>query len=552
MKKLFVLAMVATLLTAGSAFAVQRHFGATPNATFQTFIGQGPATTNNDDSCDISVAPAATLLLPVFEVDMDGTHNRETTLFTVTNVSRFPQIAHVTIWTEYSVPVLDFNLFLTGYDVQGINLYDVLFNGIVANTSGTSSGSKSGSLSEDNDANPYISGAAFDLCDVLPGQLPTSVYQNAATALQTGAWSACGTGKTAGGSHAGLARGYVTVDVANNCSTSLPTDASYFPTEILFDNVLIGDYEVVGQGPVGQTVTSFDGAANPMVHIRAVPEGGSAGAVASSTPTNLPFTFYDRYTPTSYRRIDRRQPLPSTFAARFIQNTASGYSTNYKIWREGKIAADCTSATSLTGNAAIPIAEIVRFDEDENPSTAGGGTICSPCSGSTITLPEASVTATTNSIYPANNYGSSDQGGWMYLNLNNGGSTIYSTANAATGTQFDSTSASTTLMPGSSAKPTNVSLAGPRPSQNWVVITMFAGSGAARLSGDFDAAWLGNGCSMAAAPAGTGPGTIGPAVTYYYGLNTNGNGQLVCAYVDANNCSNGVNLGSNWTPLPMP
>jgi hypothetical protein len=31
-----------------------------------------PATTNNDDSCDISLQPAATLLLPYFEVDFNA------------------------------------------------------------------------------------------------------------------------------------------------------------------------------------------------------------------------------------------------------------------------------------------------------------------------------------------------------------------------------------------------------------------------------------------------------------------------------------------------
>ena len=38
-------------------------------------------------------------------------------------------------------------------------------------------------------------------------------------------------------------------------------------------------------------------------------------------------------------------------------------------------------------------------------------------------------------------------------------------------------------------------------SQNWVVVSMFAAIGANRLSVDFDAAWLGNGCSPAE-PAG--------------------------------------------------
>src|SRR5438552_12841329 len=92
-----------------------------------------PATTNNNDSCDIGVYPAATLLLPYFEVDTAAAQGAgTTTLFTITNTSRYPQIAHVTVWTDWSFPVLTFNIFLTGYDVQGINLFDVIVRGFVA------------------------------------------------------------------------------------------------------------------------------------------------------------------------------------------------------------------------------------------------------------------------------------------------------------------------------------------------------------------------------------------------------------------------------------
>src|SRR5581483_6567860 len=94
----------------------------------------------NDDTCDISTAPAATLLLPYFDVDFKSPQaTARTTLFTITNVSNIPQIAHVVIWTDWSYPVIDFNIFLTGYDVQAINLYDILSRGIIAPTSGTSS-----------------------------------------------------------------------------------------------------------------------------------------------------------------------------------------------------------------------------------------------------------------------------------------------------------------------------------------------------------------------------------------------------------------------------
>src|SRR2546423_7282337 len=142
MKKLIVL--MAVRLVAGSAFAAGRPVSVAPNATFNN--GLLPTSTNNDDTCDIaSSAPAATLLLPYFEVDFKSPQTTaRTTLFTIVNVTDLPQIAHVVVWTDWSFPALDFNIFLTGYDVQGINLYDIFAKatiapGAVSGTGGTSS-----------------------------------------------------------------------------------------------------------------------------------------------------------------------------------------------------------------------------------------------------------------------------------------------------------------------------------------------------------------------------------------------------------------------------
>ncbi|HEY0593922.1 MAG TPA: hypothetical protein VGF40_19275, partial [Thermoanaerobaculia bacterium] len=131
-KTLTVMSLV--LLVAAAAFAGvgEDRLFVQPNATFSsttaavagatgnyaTGLLTGPGTTNNDDSCDISVMPAATLLLPYFEVDIASpSSNARNTIFTLTNVTEQPQIAHVTIWTDWSYPVIDFNLWLTGYDV---------------------------------------------------------------------------------------------------------------------------------------------------------------------------------------------------------------------------------------------------------------------------------------------------------------------------------------------------------------------------------------------------------------------------------------------------
>src|SRR4051794_38061168 len=179
MRKLSVLALVATFLVAGSVFAAGLTKSA--NATFTPgaitsggiAAGAGPTTTNNDDSCDIGNAPAATLLLPYFEVDLGTAGTGRTTVFSVTNVSPYAQIAHVTLWTDWSFPVLDFNLFLTGYDVQPINLYDVIARGFIGSTTGTGLGSS-------QSPNARVSTGGFQ-ANAFPGAGATGTNPNVGT-----------------------------------------------------------------------------------------------------------------------------------------------------------------------------------------------------------------------------------------------------------------------------------------------------------------------------------------------------------------------------------
>ncbi len=452
MKKIFALAMVALLMTAGAALAAPRGMEfITPNATFAS---GSPSTTNNDDSCDISNQPAATLLLPVFEVDFNAPANTaQNTIFTITNTSNIPQIAHITLWTNWSFPVLDFNVWLTGYDVQGISLYDIIARGVLP---GGGSGATRGPLSAS--ANPNHAPGAAAVCNVLPTQIPDSLQNDIRTSLTTGRTSGC-TGFV-GGANA-VATGYVTIDVGNTCSQSLPTDPLYYTNEILFDNTLIGDYQTIN--PTSTTGNYAGG--ESLVPIRAIPEGGPAGFV----PTNLPYTFYDRYTPAGLRTADRRQPLPSRFAARYIEGGTGAFNTDFYIWREGITRGNANCAVSTNGS--LGIADLVRFDERENPSTTAGPPLISPAPPNVRSLPEASVTRTTASTFPPDTT-SADVGGWMYLNLHNGGSANYSSSTRA--------------------------------SQNWVVVSLTAEG---RFGVDFDAAHLGNGCSEV-----TGAGvTINPS-----------------------------------------
>ena len=452
MRKTFVWALVAMMAVAGSAFA-------------QTLPGGAPATLDNDSTCDISVAPAATLLLPYFEVDVDaGVGVGDTTLFTVTNVSAEPQIAHVTVWTDLSAPVLDFNIFLTGYDVQAINLYDIIVRGLIAPDDGTSSDVEEGDRSADNDTgNPNIDTTN---CDILAAQIPGSLRADILEALTDGV---IGCGRVGRTQTDGMARGYVTVDVAASCSTALPTDADYATTELLFDNVLVGDYQQVD--PANNFAQG-----GPMVHIRAIPEGGPAGVTGV---TNFERTFYSRYQGGATN--DRRQPLPATFAARWIEGSGAAFDTDYKIWREGVTGANVvcggTSATGIPANGLLGVTEIVRFDEQENGVTFAPDIIISPVPQTDVALPETSrVNVGDTDFFPEAEDGA--VAGWMYLNLNHG-----SPAGA--------------LAPADAA------------SQNWVIVSMEAEG---RYSVDFDAAWLGNGCTEATGQTGTGAvNPIGPA-----------------------------------------
>jgi hypothetical protein len=453
MKKLTVWAMLAMLVVAGSAFAATGRIAS--NATFDD---GGPATTNNDDSCDISVAPAATLLLPYFEVDLDNAAG-ETTLFTITNVSNLDAIAHVTLWTDYSFPVIDFNIYLTGYDVQAINLYDIIQRGIIAPDAGTGTAiTKRGTYSDANGA------LTLTACDRLPGPIDDAYVVRMQSAFTEGTVPDLGVlaGCNNVGNEHDNAVGYATIDVADACTTSLPTDDVYFASEIRFDNVLIGDY---------QQVNSAENFAqgNPMVHIRAIPEGGDP--LDPDPIINFDRTFYSRFQAGGV--ADRRQPLPSVFAARWINGGASGFQTFYKIWREGDTAnGDRTCAT--WDDNVTNVAELVRFDEAETAVGDVPVSRISPPITTEFTLPETSLTSVADaSIYPQLANGA--VAGWMYLNLDN------STTDS------------------------------PLASQNWVVVSMRSEG---RYSVDFDAAWLANGCTIQEpiSEVTTGSEIIGPAV----------------------------------------
>jgi len=341
-----------------------------PGATAATKLSTPRSVTlDNDASCDISVSPAATLLLPYFEVDVaKPVSDSANTIFSIINTSRTPQIARVTIWTDFAQPALWFNVFLGGYGVQPMSLYDVLVDGKL----------------------PPVPLQAADACRTLGSQLPAVVTAQLRQMLTTGvvASSDC----KVGGVH-DFATGYVTIDLVNACSPLSPLDPIYYSQILGYDNVLTGDYEDVHPD---KGIGNFAGG-SPLIHIKAIPNGGSTG-----TATPLPYTFYDRYTPPAAKRVDRRQPLPSSFMSRFIQGGTAALFTDFVFWREGSSPGGCVSTT-----AVMPVATVVRFDEFENATM----TAITPAS------PATSSISTASTAFPPL-FGASLTG-WMYIDLDN-------------------------------------------------------------------------------------------------------------------------------------
>jgi hypothetical protein len=353
--------------------------------------------------CTIDDVPAATLLLPYFEVDLDNP-NGVTTLFSVNNASATAILAHVVVWSDLSVPVLDFNIYLTGYDVQSINLRDIIVSGVIPRTA--SAGQDPGdTISPKGDFSQDIN---FASCSgqLPPPALPASFIDHLQKSL-TGKSSPI-LGNRCAGRDLGdrIARGYITVDTVNNCTLRFPGDAGYFVAggagDATNQNVLWGDYFYVNTGQnfaQGET----------LVH-------AEASATDPQTSVSGQYTFYGRYV--AWTAADNREPLSTNFAVRYINGGAFDGGTSLLCWRDSKTNQGAFTCPATTGRPSwFPLGQegVVIFDEQENPSVPQSFPFSPqpPQSGLVICPAEAQRTVVDGPDLPV-----PFDFGWLYLNLN--------------------------------------------------------------------------------------------------------------------------------------
>jgi hypothetical protein len=415
----------------------------------------------------LDAVPAATLLLPYFEVGLENSDSDLVTLFSINNASAAPQLAHITLWTQASRPTLTFDVYLTGYDVITSNLGSLFAmgrlpptllpsNGLTDEkkiaTEGPFSDSPVAPPADEADTDPPTQAffAALKSCAAipLPDKLPDAFLQfirHAHTGLpipagftQTGMCATFDQGISDPAD--GIARGYITVDNVKRCSTYTATSgAAYFGVDGVTKNdtsanVLWGDYFLVD--PTGNFAQG-----DTLVHIE-----------ADGVTTADSYTFYGRYL--GFSGGDSREALPTTWAYRYSEGDAGPFTegTDVLCWRDsaereppkfdaqgvmiaeaGEIGAylkppgeDMKDEGLCVGFSKLGQDQVVIFDEDEDAVTITmTDDVFSPVPDTTV-APNLVCPWGTQRVGVAE-FADTFPFGWMRLNLNvNGNMTLQS------------------------------------------------------------------------------------------------------------------------------
>jgi len=379
---------------------------------------------NSGAMCDMGPNNAATLLVPYFEVDSIESTGLNT-LVAVTNVTADPAIAHVTLWNVDSVHTIDFNIYLTGYDIATFSVRDI-FNGNLPNngcataTSSIMDGwidcNRDGLYFNQTTANMGGFGPLYQqtfqlncggACDFAcygpldPGLLTYLRYMHTQCSYD---WPTLNY------------VGYITIDYAYTCQGGFPDESSpyWYPYIDLqqtaaanatfeqdvsapgFSNAFIGDYFYIdfannyAQGESCVHIEAFGFGADQN------PSGFLAGQYSGMTNADwlaIPLaTYYGRVLPFSGflpnpAGQDQREPLPLSWGFRYLENAAFNGGADALIWRghnwfEGPWTFGDTQYPEChslmydywgTYEYKLPDPFVSFWDEEENGVTAGGG-----------------------------------------------------------------------------------------------------------------------------------------------------------------------------------
>ena len=280
-------------------------------------LAAAPVAAQPAGECVVGPGLGATLLIPYFELDLSDPLGVNT-LFAVNNGLSVSTLARVVFWTDWGVPTLAFDLFLTGFDVQTINVRSI-FDGALPST-----------------------GDGFDLsgfpgCDLAPPQHANPVLSVSELAQlvadHTGTASPID-GLCAGENHEdGILRGYITVDVVDECNGI----ESFAPTVTPARSGAGSPYFSEGGGSAG-----IAGIQNKLwgdvvyIDFNGNAAQGSEAIAVWANPAKFDgsdiFTFYGRYSGWDGR--DERVPFSDLWDQRFLDGGPFSGGADFLVWRD--------------------------------------------------------------------------------------------------------------------------------------------------------------------------------------------------------------------------
>jgi hypothetical protein len=414
------------------------------------------ATSASAITCTIDQKPAATLLVPYFRAafNADGSPvvgaNSYDTLVTITNNSSAAMLAHVVVWNERSVPVLDFDIALTAYDSESMSMQQILIGNLpqtpkdtdgtfiagyktnrgACQTGGTTTAIDKGDSGSNTTGNNYVRFVASNPPSNGDNQFTTTLYNDPSWSagsafgkalldeLDQDDSLACG-GNVGDGVVTGTVHGYVTIDHVNYCTLSFPNDVRYFDRDAIGqENNLTGEVLFTTGNGIGTNgastvnleaspVNSFDPATtaahNPLRTFYArywegfdgttyTNKGDTTGPGTSGTPGETTF-------PATSCIGDCREPLGLRTESRYF--IASGITTWDYVWRassndefgpQATADSDPPDLIDLKGDLSNPCTETENsisatlVDENEGQVT-GGITPSPPPPGTTSNFP---------------------------------------------------------------------------------------------------------------------------------------------------------------------
>ncbi len=245
--------------------------------------GPGPAFARMEAH---DLVPSATLLVPYFEVDPSLEKPSVTTELVVSNTTptNIICITHFTLYTDQGIPTINFNALIPPGGTVEIDLYALFTEGEL----------------------PF---EAFGTdCEAMSSNAPVSAgalqraHSGRSSAIFGGLCGAIPRTDT-------IARGFITIDTADECTDQTPRDADYFSDVATEENILTGHYTIRSASPT--TAVSA-----PMVHIE-----------ADSTSIGAETFYYEFQSPKS--TADGREPLEQRWTVPYYYNF-----TDLICWRD--------------------------------------------------------------------------------------------------------------------------------------------------------------------------------------------------------------------------